>query len=112
MRKEAFVKIMNGLCDYWDQKQVLETQLGVNFEDNFLVRVMDDILEGICLDVEGNCPDILDPLIYEFVFWHNWGRDGAVVVEIDGHKYEAYTVEALYDLLLMLEPIYEAAKNE
>ncbi|MBO5969964.1 MAG: hypothetical protein J6S14_15860 [Clostridia bacterium] len=111
MKKEAFVAIMDGMRDYWDQIQVLETQLGVNFEDNFLVRVMDSVLDGLCLDMEGDIPDNWDHLIYEFAFWHNWGRDGALVVEIGEKEYEAGTAEELYYLLQVLDPIYKAARN-
>lgn len=107
MKKDTFIKIMDALMEYWDKVQLLENVFGCYFEDNFLKKIMDSVLDALYEELEGNCPDTWEPLIFDFVFNHNWGRDGALFVWIGGKEYAASTAGELYDLIQMMQPVYK-----
>ena len=104
--KNSFVKIMDGLRDYWDELGEDMDRLGVVFENNHLTRVFDNTLDAICEDVEEGFE--IDPYVgywcHYFAFDLDWGcremaRD---CVTIDGVKYSIKTAGQLYDLLMLL----------
>lgn len=107
MKKDTFIKIMDALMEYWDKVQLLENVFGCYFEDNFLMKIMDGVLDAVYDEMEGNCPDTLEPLVFDFAFNHNWGRDDALVVWIGKKEYAASTAGELYDLILLMQPLYE-----
>lgn len=103
INKNSFVKIMNSLRDYNDGVSALEKSLGVMFEDNWVVGIFDGVLDALFEDVEGDtCPKGMDPLVYEFAFFGDWGRKERCLVEINGEKRCPRNAEELYDLLLEL----------
>ena len=104
--KNAFVKIMNGLRDYWDELGEDMDRLGVVFENNHLTRVFDNTLDALCEDLEDGLeidPDT-GPWCYYYAFELDWGRREMAkdCVEIDGIKHALETTEQLYDLLMLL----------
>ena len=107
MKKDTFIKIMDAIMEYWDKVQLLENVFGCYFEDNFLMKIMDGVLDAVYDEMEGNCPDTWEPLIFDFAFNHNWGRDDALVVWIGEKEYAASTAGELYDLMLLMQPLYE-----
>lgn len=108
MKKASFVKIIDAMMDFWDKAQLLENILGVGFryEDNFLTRVVDTITDALCDEMESGCPSVWDPLIFDYAYNCNWGRDRPVKAVIDGKEYLAANASELYDLIILMKPIY------
>lgn len=103
--KDSFVKIMNGLRDYWDELGKDMDRLGVVFENNHLTKVLDNTMDALCEDLEENLETgDAGPWCSYFAFELDWGRDKMAVdcVGIDGVKYTLRTPEQLYDLLMLL----------
>lgn len=85
--KDTFVKIMNILQDYYDSLTKFENSLDIVFENNWLINVLDGVLNALFNELEaGNNGD---SLIYTFAFSCDWGRDKDAIC----------TTEELYDLL-------------
>lgn len=104
--KDSFVKIMNGLRDYWDELGEDMDRLGVVFENNHLTKVFDNTIDALCEDLEEGL-DIdpkVGPWCYYFAFDLDWGRRDMAkdCVEIDKVRYALQTPEQLYDLLMLL----------
>ena len=104
--KDSFIKIMDGLRDYWDELGKDMCRLGVVFEDNHLTKVFDITLDALSNDVEIGLEIDHDtgPWCYYFAFELDWGRRSMAkdCVEIDGMKYALETAGQLYDLLELL----------
>ena len=102
--KDAFASIMNAMRDYNDGLTKLEDNLGTVFEDNWMVKVIDNILNALSDELEEGVLDYLDDsFIYTFAFTCDWGRDeDATNVKINGCYYNLDSAEKLYDLLLTL----------
>ena len=102
--KDAFVGIMNAMRDYNDGLTKLEDNLGAVFEGNWMVKVIDNILNALSDELEEGVLDYLDDsFIYTFAFTCDWGRDeDATHVKINGCYYNLDSAEKLYDLLLTL----------
>ena len=104
--KNAFVKIMDGLRDYWDELGEDMDRLGVVYQENHLTRVFDNTLDALCEDLEEDLDidDDVGPWCYYFAFELDWGRRDMAkdCVEIDGVKYALETAEQLYELLMLL----------
>ena len=103
--KNAFVKIMNGLRDYWDELGNDMDRLNVVFENNHLTKVFDNTLDALCDDLESNLDTGTEsPWCYYFAFELNWGRRDIAenCVEVGDVKYTLRTAEQLYDLLMLL----------
>lgn len=102
--KNSFAKIMNGLRDYYDGLCELEKNLNVVFDDNWLVCVFDTILDALFDDVENEMyQKNVDPMLYQFAFSCNWGRDEDSHVNIDGERCAIKSAEELYDLIIQLK---------
>lgn len=105
MKKTTFVKIMDGLRDYWEELSADMDRLGVVFQDNYLTKVFDNTLDALCEEMESDLDTgDVGPWCYYFAFELDWGhRDNAVnCVEIGDEKYTLRTAEQLYDLLVLL----------
>lgn len=102
--KDAFVSIMNAMRDYNDGLTKLENNLGTVFEDNWMVKVIDNILNALSDELEEGVLDYLDDsFIYTFAFTCDWGRDeDATNIKINRYYYNLDSAEKLYDLLLAL----------
>ena len=104
--KNSFVKVMNGLRDYWDELGTDMDRLGVVFENNHLTRVFDNTLDALCDDLEDgfDIDPTTGPWCYYFAFDLDWGRREMAknCVEIDGVRYALETAGQLYDLLMFL----------
>ena len=104
--KDAFIKIMDGLRDYWDELGKDMDRLGVVFEDNYLTKVFDNTMDALCGDLEADLEsgDDNTPWCYYFAFELNWGRDKNAIdcVTIGNSKFSLQTAEQLYDFLMLL----------
>lgn len=104
--KNSFVKIMDGLRDYWDELSYDMDRLGVVFQENHLTRVFDNTIDALCEDMESNLNIDRDigPWCYYFAFELDWGRrgDSASRTKVDGEAHPLQTAEQLYDLLVLL----------
>lgn len=103
--KDPFIKVMNGLRDYWDELGKDMDRLGVVFEDNHLTKVFDNTLDALRDDLEADFEESEGgSWCYYFAFELDWGRREMAknCVEIDGVKYALTTASQLYDLLMML----------
>ena len=101
--KNAFIKIMDGLRDYWDALSVDMSRLNVVFEDNHLTRVFDNTMDALCEDLESSLDlDRNDTYwCYYFAFECDWGRKDMVIM-VDGVEHILKTAGQLYDLLMLL----------
>lgn len=104
--KDSFIKIMDGLRDYWDELGKDMDRLGVVFEDNHLTKVFDNTMDALCDDLEADLErDEYDtPWCYYFAFELDWGRNKNATdcVTIGNSKFSLQTAEQLYDLLMLL----------
>lgn len=104
--RDSFVKIMDGLRDYWDELGKDMDRLGVVFDDNHLTRVFNNTLDALCEDIKDGFEISSDmSWCYYFVFELDWGREEMAenCVDINGVKYSLKTAEELYDFLMMLK---------
>lgn len=99
--KDTFIEIMNTLRDYYDSLTKFENSLDTVFENNWLINILDGILNALFNELEaGNNGD---SLIYTFAFTCDWGRDeGAKGIKVNGICCGLDSAENLYDLLLAL----------
>lgn len=103
INKEPFVKIMNSIRDYYDELHIEMDRLNVVFEDNYLVKIVDDVLDALIDDIK---PEIGgEPCICYFAWGLDFGRDDMAVdcVKINGQRHSLTTAEELYDLITMLK---------
>ena len=66
---------MNNIRDYWDSIVKLESALNIKINENFMTKIVDNILNAVSEDMENN-----DDLWSWFMCWHssgseNWLRD-------------------------------------
>lgn len=104
--KNSFVKIMDGLRNYWDELGEDMDRLGVVYENNHLVKVFDNTIDALCEDLEDGFevdPDA-GPWCYYYAFELDWGRREMAkdCIEIDGIKHALVTAGQLYDLIMLL----------
>lgn len=107
IQKMTFVKIMDGLRDYWDKVRELEDNLGVIFEYNYLMTILDNTLDAICDEIEDSIEFPTEegaPWCLYFAYDLDWGRadkalEGAKVNDV---TYPLKTAGQLYDFLMML----------
>ena len=110
INKDSFVKIINGVRDYWSNLRKLEDTLGVYFEENWMTDIVDHTLDALFEDMEiDTCPTNELGLIYKFAFDNNFGHDVDVHVDINGIQYFIKNAEDLYDVLVKLK---EEKRNE
>lgn len=105
--KDAFVKIMDGLRNYWDELGKDMDRLGVVYENNHLTRVFDNTMDALCDDLEADL-GIYDhdetPWCYYFAFELDWGRSKRAKdsVKIYDTVYPMCNAGQLYDFLMVL----------
>ncbi len=105
INKKSFVKIMNGMRDYWDGIMKLETLLNIQMESGLLVNISDAIMDALVDDVETDNNDEFEtPWLYYFAFELDWGRSDRAKnnVTVDDVIWELDTAEKLYDLLVYM----------
>ena len=103
--RDPFIKMMDGLRDYWDELGKDMDRLGVVFENNHLTKIFDNTLDALCDDLEADFDnDEAGPWCCYFAFELDWGRRDMAknCVEINGEKYALETASQLYDLLELL----------
>ena len=103
--KDSFVKIMNVLQDYDAGLNALENALNVVMESSWMVNILDIVLDALVEDMEEEYthPDGISPIVYDFAFASNWGREGKCLVEIDGERCCPTSAEELYELLVRIK---------
>lgn len=111
MTKETFVEIINAHMEFSDRIMLLYDALNVSPEDNFLSKFADTIMNALFQEVEGNCPDDMEPLLLEFVYGTNYGRDRGIEGIVGELAYNITTPEELYDIIMLMQPFYEAEKE-
>lgn len=101
--KECFVKIVDSLRDYSRELDKLMDALDTVFEDNFLVKYMDDIMDALSVE----CGDTFDgePWLWYYAYGLDWGEaDGSVAaVMIDNEPRPLTDAGQLYDILMELK---------
>jgi hypothetical protein len=104
INKNSFVKIVNGLVDYWTKLSELESTLNVYFESNWMTDIVDNTLDALFDDLEiDTCPDDDCGLIFEFVIDYEVVQAGNFDIEVNGVKYTIKNAEDLYDVLIKLK---------
>lgn len=91
---------MNNIRDYWDSIVKLESALNIKINENFMTKIVDNILNAVSEDMENN-NDTHDSWVLYYAFELDFGRaeyaDKAVTV--DGKVYPLTTAKELYDFL-------------
>lgn len=104
--KDSFVKIMDSLRDYWDELGKDMDRLNVVFEDNYLTRVFDHIMDALYDDLEADLErdEYETPWCYYFAFELDWGRaeNARSSVRINDVVYPMCNAGQLYDFLMVL----------
>lgn len=104
INKDSFVKIINGVRDYWTNLHKFENMLDVYFEENWMTDIVDSTLDALFEDMEiYTCPENEVGLIYEFAFDSNFGQNVDLHVEINGNQHFIKNAEDLYDVLVKLK---------
>ena len=104
--KKCFSKIIDALKDYYDKVDELFNLLNIQPE-NFLLHVLDNILDALSNEIETideKDKSWLEPMIFEYAFCYNWGRDYKeyFLVKINDLEYKPKTSEELYDCLIKI----------
>ena len=103
MNKKSFVTIIDGISDYWDSMLKLESALNIQIDENFMTKIIDNVLNAVSEDMEEN-NDTHESWVSYYAFELDFGRaeyaDKAVTV--DGIVYPLTTAKELYDFLKIM----------
>ena len=103
MNKKSFVTIIDGVRDYWDSMLKLESALNIQIDENFMTKIIDNVLNAVSDDMEEN-DDTHESWVSYYAFELDFGRaeyaDKAVTV--DGIVYPLTTAKELYDFLKIM----------
>ena len=103
MNENSFITIMNNIRDYWDSIVKLESALNIKINENFMTKIVDNILNAVSEDMENN-DDTHDSWVLYYAFELDFGRaeyaDKAVTV--DGIVYPLTTAKESYDFLKIM----------
>lgn len=106
INKSSFVKIIDSVRDYWDSIFKLEKALNIQIDENFMTKIVDNMLNAISDDVEAYITrdDNVGTWIYYYAFELDFGRKDFAgdAVSVDGVVYPLTTAEQLYDFLLVM----------
>lgn len=82
INKNSFVKIVNGVRNYWINFCRLEDALGVYFGEGWMVDIVDNTLDALLEDlVVHTRDDCRHELIYRFVLDENMEQDAEDLYE-------------------------------
>lgn len=105
INKQSFCEIMNTLDTYWDNLRSLEGILDVVFEDNMLTQIFDRVVDALVDDLEPNRDFFEVPVINQWLFDFDFGRNEKAKEGIDG--YPLTSAEELYDYLMHKKNLQE-----
>ena len=114
INKESFVKIVDGLCDYWDRICIIYDALGITSDRNCLTDIFDITMSALCEDVELNIDDDIGPLLYYYAFECDWGRNAKAIEGRPTFGVEQAPLTSageLYDYLMLDNSMYEYLHN-
>ena len=98
INKESFCDIMTALDGYWKNIGALEDVLNVVFENNVLTEVFDSVVDALCEDLEPDREFGENPVIWDWLFEMDAGRNELAKEGRDGHPLTS--AEELYDYLV------------
>lgn len=105
INKQSFCDIMDTLDKYWDNLSDLQGILNVVFEDNILTEVFDRVVDALVDDMEPDRDFCEVPVINQWLFDFDYGRDEKAKEGIDG--YPLTSAEELYDYLMHKKSLKE-----
>lgn len=109
MNKKSFVTIIDGIRDYWDSMLKLESALNIQIDENFMTKIIDNVLNAVSDDMEENIDkdDEIGTWVSYYAFELDFGRVdyAADSVKIDSVAHPLTNAEELYDLLIALNKI-------
>lgn len=98
INKESFCDMMAALDKYWKDLGALEDLLNVVFEGNVLTEVFDAMVDALCEDLEPDREFGENPVIWDWLFEMDAGRNEKAKKGLDGHPLTS--AEELYDYLV------------
>lgn len=98
INKDSFCDIMTALDKYWRDLDALEEVLNVVFEGNVLTDIFDAVVDALCEDLEPDREFGETPLIWDWLFEMDAGRNELAKEGRDGHPLTS--AEELYDYLI------------
>jgi hypothetical protein len=110
INKDSFVKIVDGLRDYWDAVGVFQDSLNVYMEHNFMTDIFDTVISALYEDVELNVDDNIGPILYYYACECDWGRNEKAkegLPSFGAERASLTSAEELYDYLMLNNGIYE-----
>ena len=106
MNKKSFVTIIDGVKDYWDSMLKLESALNIQIDENFMTKIIDNVLNAVSDDMEENIEkyDEIGTWVSYYAFELDFGRAdcAADAVKIDNTVCPLTNAEELYDLLIAM----------
>ena len=106
MNKKSFVTIIDSVRDYWDSMLKLESALNIQIDENFMTKIIDNVLNAVSDDMEENIEkdDKTGTWVSYYAFELDFGRiDYAVdAVNVDSVVYPLTNSEELYDFLKIM----------
>ena len=106
MNKKSFVTIIDGVRDYWDSMLKLESALNIQIDENFMTKIIDNVLNAVSEDMENN-DDTHESWVSYYAFELDFGRaeNADKAVTVDGKVYPLTTAKELYDFLKIMNNI-------
>ena len=103
MNENSFITIMNNVRDYWDSIVKLESALNIKINENFMTKIVDNILNAVSEDMENN-DDTHESWVLYYAFELDFGRakNADKAVTVDGIVYPLTTAKELYDFLKIM----------
>lgn len=114
INKDSFVKIVDGLRDYWDRICIIHDALGMTVDQSYLTDIFHITMEALCEDVELNIDEDVGPMLYYYACECDWGRNEKAIEGMPtfGTKRAPLTsAEELYDYLMLDNGMYEYLHN-
>ena len=103
MNKKSFVTIIDGVRDYWDSMLKLESALNIQIDENFMTKIIDNILSAVSEDMENN-DDTHESWVSYYAFELDFGRaeNAETAVTVDDKVYPLTTAIEWYAFLKLM----------
>lgn len=102
--KDCFVSIIEASKSFYEHVHKMMDDFNIAPENKF-IAYLDSVLDALVdeLEISYDYKAHYEPILYSWVFTHDWGRNYSeisFIVSIDGVKYSPRTPDELYDTLV------------
>lgn len=112
--KNAFIKIVDALKEYWDAFGAFQDTLNVYMEHNFMTDIFDNIMGALCEETELNIDEKFGSMLYYYACECDWGRNEKAKEGRPAFGVENMPLTSaaeLYDYIMLNNDMYKYLKK-